>query len=741
MAFAVASCTEEEIVENKVLGKPGEEVKFGLSLDNGSRTIYGPEVEYENNEGKTVHAFPIYWVDGDKVQIFSPQCLEGRRNAEYVVSTKDDKGDVVTNQNYASNLTKTGDYGVQWGTDETADFYSLYPSGNYEFSEEGDDMVAAGVSVLPTQTISYDGSKFEHEMSNCLLYANTQKVKMADGVVNLSYTPLSTVLWFEVNVVDDNFLIQGIELTSKNQAISGTFNYNLSKGEFVSWLTGKNSIAVSIADKSGDQEVPYTLKENSKIDFPVFLAPDPNLKPSDMTITVYTDKGAFVKTLSDNVDLKLAPGQIHKVILPELKKASEEWEVATWMKFVPRNVYLSEISIPGTWNSLNPEFQAKTSIDEQYAAGVRAFHFETRWRRTGNFWDYQYSLGIADGHATGSSGSKYCTDESPEFSTEFNNIIQKVKDDEYMILVCSFAQGSAQRNGVNGWIKVISELCKNEKVFDARNIDSQTLVGHVLGKVIVIVNVESEITESTDPESALAANSKCFFNYTPSEVPKARFVSSDNTDDTLLSANSDVYWNTNESETFESETFESDIKVYSTQAQISSNSDTGISTTSRGYAPTITERLKVLNLIVDWSKGNYTSTNYDHDQWIYLGLGGYKTNKSDASTVGGSHAAIENTLNPWINNRILEMEGTIEKPYYPVGIVLMNNKKGSNYTDDNNADLNYKFTDVVKNILMLNNKYRLQYNPNAPKHTDDSYKDPYSYKDTDDEGNGNEDVM
>ena len=52
MAFAVASCTEEEIVEDKVLGKPGEEVQFGLSLDNGTRTVYGPEAR---------NAFPIYW--------------------------------------------------------------------------------------------------------------------------------------------------------------------------------------------------------------------------------------------------------------------------------------------------------------------------------------------------------------------------------------------------------------------------------------------------------------------------------------------------------------------------------------------------------------------------------------------------------------------------------------------------------------------------------------------------------
>jgi hypothetical protein len=44
----------------------------------------------------------------------------------------------------------------------------------------------------------------------------------------------------------------------------------------------------------------------------------------------------------------------------------------------------------------------------------------------------------------------------------------------------------------------------------------------------------------------------------------------------------------------------------------------------------------------------------------------------------------------------------------------MNNKKGSNYTDSSNVDLKYGFSTVVKNILLLNNKYRLQYDPTKP---------------------------
>lgn len=57
--------------------------------------------------------------------------------------------------------------------------------------------------------------------------------------------------------------------------------------------------------------------------------------------------------------------------------------------------------------------------------------------------------------------------------------------------------------------------------------------------------------------------------------------------------------------------------------------------------------------------------------------------------------------------------GSNNIPFYPIGIILMNNKKGSNYTDGQ-KDLGYDFKEVCKKILLLNNEYRLQYDPNKP---------------------------
>ena len=58
----------------------GDEVRFTMTLPGAdTRTIYGEE---------TSTGFPVYWVDGDKVQVCSPQCLNGRNNAEYSISAE-----------------------------------------------------------------------------------------------------------------------------------------------------------------------------------------------------------------------------------------------------------------------------------------------------------------------------------------------------------------------------------------------------------------------------------------------------------------------------------------------------------------------------------------------------------------------------------------------------------------------------------------------------------------------------
>lgn len=701
MAFAVASCADDEIIENKNLGKSGDEVQFGLSLDNGSRTVYGEEA---NN------AFPIYWVNGDKVQIFSPQCLEGRRNAEYKVTVSGET------QNYADNIEKTGAVGIQWGA-ETADFYSLYPSGNYSLSDE-DENVVDNVVINYSQSIQVstknDKQVIKSDMEDCLMYARTTGVEVGK-TVNLQYEPISTVVYLTLkvaeneDVVADNFTIQSISLFAPDSVnIAGTFSLDITNGKFVDFAEGSASNKVMAQISNVTTGGFHTITNNETFSIPLFLAPVPDLNVNGWQVQVVANNNVYTKTLGDK---NIVAGQIHKITLPELKPATTEWDVSSWMKYIPRNVYLSEISIPGTWNSLNVDCQSDTSIKNQYGKGVRAFHIDTRWRVDNtpglNVGDNPSFTGIWGDDpditelsvATGGSNTTYKCDggnlmrkkSALTFSEYLAQVTGEVKDDEYMVVFCTFSQNSYNGDRCpSTWYEAISTACDgNEKVYDASSLTSNTVVGDVLGHVIVVVNLDTSVSSATLP-----ADSKCLFTYVTMLLPENHYAETTSHIDGLHYSTGD----------------ESGISMYTSHAQISTTNTSAVNCGDRGYSHLLTNRDNLVKSFWDWSMSNYGTANYNHDKWIYLGLGGYILNSNGGN--GSGYDTIENRYGPMVYNRINEM-GKNNVPFYPIGIILMNNKKGSNYTDGS-TNLNYGFSDVCKNILLLNNKYRLQYDATKP---------------------------
>ncbi len=719
LAFASAGCINDEFYPDQPSAEAGDEVKFGLSLgDPKTRTIYGDEttikVEQADGTSITKTVFPIYWIDGDKVQVFSPQCLEGKRSAEYKVVLPSG----VTNPYYAEDLTPTGANGVQWGGNATADFYSLYPSGSYTLSSDGTK--AENITIGYTQSINVNGTTVKSDMEDCLMYAKTTGVPKGQ-IVNLHYDPISTVVMLtlkvaanETGTAADSFTIQSISLTAPDGTnIAGTFSLNISNGTFGGFTEGKASNTITTQIVNSATGGYHTLSNGQSVIVPLFLAPAAYQSVKDWKVQVVANGNTYTKTLG--IDKPLEPGQIHKITLPELKPATTEWDVSKWMTYIPRNVYLSEVSIPGSWNSINPDFQDVGSTDSetianQYAQGVRAFHLDTRWKASysWSFFQKVIGLGVADGGDVGSSGSSIVTsgdkymrgDNTPLVEDIISQLVSYIKTtpEEYMVLVCSFAQSSINHEGSNGyWYGEISAICNKDAykdyIVDATKIDSNTLVGDVLGKILVIVNMQESISNAT----TLPSGSKCMFTYMPSELTSTRFDSSSN--ETLLKNNSDNLWYSGTTATT------SGLTMYNNQAQITSSTGSGISH-DRGYAPSVTERSAVLNGILNWSKSNYDTENYAHDKWVYLGLGGYQVSEGgNAGAVSGSYSTIASTYNTWINGKVTEMGTTpsgqtTAVPYYPVGIVLMN------YVND--------YASTVKNILLLNNKYRLQYDSSKP---------------------------
>lgn len=744
MAFATVGCLGE-LNTDIPSAESGDEVQFGLSLPSSmTRTTYGDK----NGTG-----YPIYWVDGDKVQVYSPQCLDGRNDAEYKVSVES------SNQNYATSLTPTGASGVQWG-DQPAMFYSVYPSGKYTISDDGATIQNLRINFSDEFEVTHgeQGSNVvTPKGADCLMFAKTPAPVDPRTQVNLSYSPMATsvIITLQGPSTDSevqNITIQSIKLIAPSGTfIAGSFNvkFDDKSGKYVhtGWVDGaekSNIITVQVYDKATSAF--HVIEGGETLQIPIFLAPiaglaiqegtDENTIDDDWRIEVLVQAQiteldvynnevtkdvikTFTKKLkfAEGFNADLEPGMVHELpALPTLDiktESSSEWNPGDWMVHVPRNVYLSEVSIPGSWNSLNSEFQGTNpSISTQYNNGVRAFHLDTRWKRSGRYGSYTYALGTANGGNTSevvSDGRVMIDSDNPTFLESLTEITSNVKDDEYMVLICTFAQASYNYTDSNNgtWIDAISTTCAaNTTVYDAKKLTSDTLVGDVLGKVIVIINTEGAI-------ASVPSDSKCLFINIPMKLISDQFGTALN-DNNIGEINKGTANSTAISDT--------GIDMYNSQAQVCiagetyTNSRDRSNVDGRGFAPTFGERKTVANNILSWSKANYGTENYSHDKWIYLGLGGYYVHYARGTGLDyfveewrateTGHEDVASDLNTWINGKVTEMGTiptgqTVKVPYYPVGIVLMN------FVND------YAST-TVKNILLLNNEYRLQYDPNKP---------------------------
>lgn len=689
LALLTASSCQDE--DRNWQPATGEEVRFGATLEQkaGSRTIYGEE--------NTVNGtFPIYWVNGDEVIVSSPECGAGNGvgTANYKVTVEG------AAQNYATSLDKTGEIGVRWGENETGTFYSVYPAGqaalntnDYEtvtlrmpFSQENELITENGV-----QTIQPD-------MRACFMYAKEADVR-SGKTVNLQYTPLSTALRFTLNgptgTDEAPITISEIRLTApENVSIAGEFSVDLNTAAAdalptVTAVNGTNVISVLTTDEGNGFPV---LEYGEQLEMNVFLMLERETQiTNNWIIDIIANGVRYRKNLgsSEGTNPTLVPGMIHR--LPEFPSfSSPVWNVSNWMKNIPRNVYLSEISIPGSWNSLNPDFQgANPSIEEQYNAGVRAFHLDTRWRATDDWLGWMGNspitdLGIANGGGTynvvGDNGERLqcMTQDAPTFESALGEIARHVKEDEYMVVYCTFAQGSTV---YGDWRAEIAEACSNnEAIIDARTLNANSTVGDVLGKVIVIVST-----------------------YTPGEVSSKTFFTDLRNE--LDQKEYQDYPYLTRALTFNNTT-ESGISLYATYAQITYDGE-GENPSDRGYAPSLNERQTKCENLLNWSQTNYNTGLFQHNAWIYMGLGGYVLEHRDGDIAGvldsEDYNLVNNQLIPWLDGKLSTM-GTA-KSYYPVGIVFMNNVL--NNREGTTADI----TQTVKDVLLLNNKYRKAYNP------------------------------
>ena len=697
--LALVACNQENMPERPT-PTPGAEVKFGASLNKTdvTRTIYGDE---------NSNAFPIYWVKDDKVLVTSPQCLNGRNTAQYKVSVDTDK------QNYATSLNKTGATGVQWGQADKANFYSVYPADNASVQGTTFSLTMPDVQ---RDLVQLDNKKAYADMNACFMGAVRKDV--ANGSeVNLTYTPLSTAIRFTLRgpspaqgQTDSEVIISKVVLKA-NQPIAGDFTVDMSTETPTVELGSNTYNEITLYTYYASTGGHLALRVGESVELNAFVIPHKELAVNpNWKLEVTTAEGVvYTTSLKGTGDGKLMPGKIHRFLgqLPSLPAPTGEWDPSNWMVNIPRNVYLSEISIPGSWNSLNKDFQYAAdgsstlgfseaeqiaAIKAQYKAGARAFHIDTRWKarsKKGPVTGLSVANG-GDGRTYDMSGGKVMKDDNVTFKTVLNTITSQVQPKEYMMVFCTFAQGSHEETE-HGWLQAISDVCaSNSQIVDGRTISANSVVGDVLGKVIVIVNCPK------DPKDIgnLPQNSKCLFTYTPITLDKTSYKDLPYATGTIKNCGDPA------------------LTMYSSQAQtmakLTIDGNNGYDSHNRGYCPTLLERQTKSQEILNYSLQNYGKTDYEHAHWMYHGLGGYSLRQSailweDASD--DNQKAVAQALNPWIDGKIKKMSAHPDPSkeqtrYYPVGMVLMNYVTDAVYGKP-----------VLLDILSINNKFRKAYDP------------------------------
>lgn len=701
LTFLFAGCSEDELTKGSG-AKVGDEVQFGLSLSNlDTRTVYGDE---------TSTGFPIYWVNGDKVRVASPQCLSGRNTAEYEIAVQS------ATQNYATSMTKTGDAGVQWGDTKTADFYSIYPSSASTKLEVSGEGVTTTLHVDATQFASTTdkGSSYyaqPAEMGNVVMYAKTAGAESGKPV-ELHYTPFSTVLEFEINASNEvvagkqtEITIQSLTLTAPDEktTIAGDFGFNFDGPSITPAATGgSNSITLHFLDNNQYTTVLSTTKTTLKAKM-CLMPISGNL--AGWKIEVNTSAGTFSKTLTetdkDGKKTNLIAGQVHKIKLPTLSYASKEWvySLDSWIPTLPdyTNIYLSELSLPGAWYAGAPTsdgYQNTDTISTLWNLGIRAFGFECR-SRSANAWSNPNRI-VLSGTGSKAITSNAYVDTRDYIAPRIKTIADNIKDDEYGVLVLSYADGGEGGTRNIDYSFFLAGVKNEIDLSGATNIYSDeitpnTTIEKVLGKLIIVVNVEDNITIGSYVSDM---NSLICYNPFPTQ---------------LLSSNqsladphfSKLYWRSwaDGYKTLATQNTKEFLWCFSSANRTDcTNTTSEDGTVTNTEVATLSQRKKALYSMGSISDEIYKAST--HNILFYFGAGGTsatsKSSKTD-SKVFASH------MNSWLLTQIKDKINA-KKPS-PLGIVMFNQCGGGK----SYSETDYHGAEIIKNIIEMNSKFYLKH--------------------------------
>ena len=557
LALTFAGCSDDKMIdEGRIPVDSGDEIMFGSTLNGDhnvvgldgvdTRTIYG-----ERNQS----GIPVNWVDGDEVAIFCPQASAP---ANHLVNYKVKPNDLHPNQSSTIVKVDPNQAGLQWGDEDIHEFFGLYPASIVKATDKDDQAgyITANLPVTQnpikwrkeqdkvTGLMTYRG---EPDMKNAFMFAYSVEKKSEmtkDKTVHLDFKNLVTVLDITIPGPDTPVKLTQITVgaaAGSNPSLVGNFRIKINESATdpnhnaecypLNDGTVTNRVAISCYDPETGEML--EIGPGEAINVKAFIIPDNQDTESDITYRQFRvavsslNSGTKVITLNkgegQEINKVIEPHKINRVLLPKLDFSGGK--PSNWMAALDPNIYLSELSIPGSKfsyltsaNGATPAFQFK-DIKGQFQDGVRAFIVQTGSQtkyhvtRTGdNIFNYHYKyermstqmpiVGFGNSrryeleHAVSDIASELKTAQSEFAVIVLTCNASDVKDhiyDKYYL----GAPGVASEGWKQNWIEAVKyrleDLIKEGYPIYKYPITPETTLNDVQGQIIFKVNYNDTI--------------------------------------------------------------------------------------------------------------------------------------------------------------------------------------------------------------------------------------------------------
>lgn len=532
------ACQDDELVSstNQQPAAIGDEIVFGgragfENSDPNSRTIYSDEIYEIEENGKKIKFERIDWIEGDKIEIYSPDAANGPtshyRITGFVSGDESENDGTNKGEDYAY-LLREGDSGLQWaeGIDDegTHRFYAMYPSSKM-FDPNSESNVAKGVymdgsivkGIVPIEQnpISVEQEEIDgvtHYVAkpnmNYAYMVAKSTAKRTDASVSLSFVPIVTAVKIELSLPSST-TNDGITTTPntinvawvrvEGEGIVGSFsselaNWNDTYPSCTNSDAATDVVTLELWQGEEGNKKPLAVKAGGSLTFTVFLLPGTDI--SSLKVSFSDGSGWVGKTLSGD---KIFPAH-KKTVIKDLHLPISEFKmkVGAWMSQLDSTTVFNRLSIPGAGAAFSYNGSAgykaqNLKFGELWNAGIRAFEIITDRENGTDFGSEAVRCnGQAVSGVTVGSVMKEVTDSLTKYKKECAVLIftyQPVDNDPernpetYVSNLCSYF-GS---NYTSYLVKYRPDLTLDE----------------AQGKVIVIVR-PSQIDEDTDAERTAA---------------------------------------------------------------------------------------------------------------------------------------------------------------------------------------------------------------------------------------------